>query len=242
MSRVLLFSGGIDCLASYAMLEGEVDALVYVDMGQKYGDVEANAALAVAGALGDSDKMSISTVMTGTRIEKDNAEIPMRNLLLVLLAGFHGNEVVVSIESGTDDNESKDRGAGFFKAVEGVYRGCGMDLTIANPVEGMTKVDEVGKIIDYFGRAFAESLLQKTFSCYNPDLEGTPCLACTACFRKFVALYANGVGGDWFMDIRSFRTLVEKYYERAMKLRSTNKRWEQYAGILSELLTNNERE
>lgn len=237
MAKVLLFSGGVDCLASFVKLKGEVDTLLFVNLGHKYAWEEYRAARRLAYSLRCGDKFVSVPWLLPDGVEKDNAEIPMRNLLLVQAAAYFGDQIFVSIESGTEQNESNDRSVEFFHKLQGLYKFAGNQIQITNLVGYMTKVREVTEIVKYFGDDEASQLLKGTFSCYNPA-EGEECLGCPACFRKYIALLANNIKwAERALDNPQFIDLVLSYYKRAVEQISHNLRWVEYKSIIENLAT-----
>ena len=225
----LLWSGGIDCLASYVMYKGKVDVLVCVDMRHKYARLERVAAWVVALELGIAEKIEdVSFPLLG-EFEKPNAEIPMRNVFLLMIAKLFASEVVISIELGSFENESDDRSMAFLSKMGGMLVGMDPHTVISNPVKTMTKVDEVRVILDYFGETRAIELLKKTYSCYSGKGR---CGKCKACIRTYLALRYWEIDCDgWFASNPSKSSTYEKYRVAVQAGKYPGKRGGQYQKV-----------
>jgi len=197
MKTVLLFSGGIDSLASYCILKNQgksVDKFLYLHFGVRYNREEVKAVYKLLQFLGEDEKYGwVDLDFVQGFEDAGTAEIPYRNLLAVVVAKYFGDKVVLSIEEGTQRNISRDRSDAFMRLLNRLYKYLDnkQRLSVVNPVRNLTKQDEVKVIKDYFGDK-AQEVIDMTFSCYFP-VDGKHCGNCPACIRKFFALYYNGL-------------------------------------------------
>jgi len=171
MNRVLLFSGGVDCIASYCLLDGKVDMFLYVHIAGRYSEAEYEAAMRVAYLMGEVDKLRMIPCPWLGKLEKENAELPYRNAFLIVVAKMYGNSVAISIESGTEKNESNDRSENFLQQASrmcSIMSGNPSYQTVLNPVSGLTKSDEVDVVLHYYGKERGQEILEAAFSCYTP--------------------------------------------------------------------------
>ena len=204
MSKVVLFSGGVDSLTSVLKLKKlTVDEFkcLYVDFGHRYKEAERNVVFELGWNLGlDVEFLDFRGI---GKFEKPDAEIPFRNDFLIMIAMMlDARDVFLSIEQGTEDNVSRDRSQEFMDRI-GSYLSwrVGDGVYVHNLVAEMTKQDEMKWILDNYGNR-GRMLLLKTFSCYNPvrAVGGIykMCGNCKACLRWYLA--GLGVGGerdDW---------------------------------------------
>lgn len=226
MSRVLLWSGGVDCLASLAVLEGKVDVLLYVDTGSRYSRVEMECARNLAAQAGMLYKFRCANARYMGEFEKASAEIPYRNAMLGLIASMYGDKVFLSIEAGTEENDSKDRNPEFFEKLNVLL--CAMSdkrPKVVNALAGVTKQEGVAFILDYF--PFGLSLLSKTYSCYRGGNES--CNACPACVRKWFALKGNGI--ELNRAVRESDVFLQ-YVKSVREGKYASRRGEEYKQIL----------
>lgn len=239
MRTVLLFSGGIDSLASYCLLKSwkeKIDVFLYVHLGVRYNYEEVTVAYRLLEFLGEERKYKYVDLDFVKEFEdKRTAEIPYRNLLLVVVAKYFGNRVVLSVEKGTQRNVSKDRSDVFMRLLNSLYKYLDSkeSLSVINPVRNFTKQDEVGVIKEYFGDK-AQKVIDMTFSCYFP-VRGKHCGNCPACIRKFFALSYNGLEFNNVIMNPVESEMFKEYADRIKKGVYKKKRGRQYKEVLRRL-------
>jgi 7-cyano-7-deazaguanine synthase in queuosine biosynthesis len=210
--------------------------LLYVDLGTKYSEIEKVRLSILVSYLG-IEKPLIEVPLSFVKdFEKGNGEVPYRNLLLITVAKMFGDEVVLSVEEGTQVNESNDRSDAFFNKVNDIFSYLdGYNSTIINPVRELTKIDEVKAILSYFGKKEGEKVLRMTFSCYSP-VSGRECGNCPACIRKFLALEYNHIEAAGLFGSNPLKSKVLKTYIKETKAgKYTGARGEQYKEVFKRL-------
>jgi 7-cyano-7-deazaguanine synthase in queuosine biosynthesis len=154
--------------------------------------------------------------------EKVDAEIPMRNLLLSMLAVLEGADKVWLV-CQSDEMSIPDRSERFFKDSSDLISFLvGRRVVVDTPFRTMDKTDMVA----WYGKSGnkIEDLLQ-TVGCYSYENGYGHCGNCPACFRRWVALMNNDIlpGYDLSEDIKDFyREVFSTYFE---KRQSRMKEW-----------------
>lgn len=186
MSRVLLYSGGLD---SYVAAElWEPDVLLYVALGHRYQAQEL-ATIAASGR----DVVVDDRLYLGD-LERDDAIIPLRNLYLAAIASHYGHTIALGALAGEVNPDKSHR---FRREAAQVLTTCysrsywsaGEAVLFEYPLAGWTKVQLVARYLDRGGDG--EALVARTRSCYAPST--LPCGWCSACVKRHVALTLNGL-------------------------------------------------
>lgn len=187
MKRVQLYGGGIDSVCIAHLFPPDVK--VYFNLGTVEAAREMKAARA-AGAVIDH-RLNLADQVLPNKI------LPARNLLLVAMASYYGNEIVLGSTAG-DTTRDKDStflqmstallqyvlGEDPVKALP--FHGYGMQVVA--PALRMTKSQLVEEYLKQHGNPQA---LLNSSSCYEGgDVE---CGVCRSCVRKYVALKLNGL-------------------------------------------------
>lgn len=186
MTRVLLYSGGMDSVA--ARLLWEPDVLVYVRMGTAYETPEMDRLPAGC---------EVVQMRELERWERPDGIIPLRNLFLVAAGAQFGEQVGLAATAG---DRVLDKSQTFADLASGLLSYLwqpqhwteGHEVQVVLPVKHLTKrqlVQQVGKLRGPPG----QMLLAASFSCYTPKPNGTECGACKPCARKWVAFAAEGL-------------------------------------------------
>ncbi len=184
--KCILFTGGIDSLSASVLLP-EYD-LVYCKIGHVYQQEELNAVLAM-GRLLQKDIKIIDAVNLGN-FEKDNANIPMRNLFLVMETILLGYTEIVMVAQ-KDEMTMLDKTPKFYKDTSALLSYLNeTTIKVFTPFEHMDKTQIVAKLLKTHPRAL--TLLKNSHSCYHP-VKGSECGNCSACYRKAIALVNNGL-------------------------------------------------
>ena len=200
---ILLFSGGMDSFIAYHYLSKP--KTLYVDLGHRYAPHEV-----------DMVKKLIPETIIDTRLnladwEEKDANIPLRNAFLIMIASKYDKDVVLVVQRG--EMSIPDRSPNFFnnfgKWLSFLW---GSERSISTPFFHMTKTQMVAW---YIQDANLKKDLLSTRSCYSPgDL---PCGACAACFRRWVAFINNGLSEEYENDITKYSGIPE--YINKMKLK-----------------------
>lgn len=199
--KILLFSGGIDSYVAWYYLDRP--KTVYFDLNTPYTRKEINVIR----------KLIPSTIIEkvidfSSRQEGDHAYVPYRNLHLALLANKYSDTIVIA---GLKDDKVNDKNERVFRQFS--YLMSDMmerKIVVMSPFWGMTKEQVVSWFFNVYGGP-KEDLLQ-TISCYTPT-SSNYCGECPACFRKFIALRANGIDDLRFHNMK----LMLDYKRKALE-------------------------
>jgi 7-cyano-7-deazaguanine synthase len=202
--EVLLFSGGVDSYIAWYYLGNP--NILYVDMGTKFSDMELKAIDRLATATCKVIEMSFLS-----EYEKEDADIPARNMYLALRAASEGYDKIWMVFQ-KDETSIPDRTKVFCQMASDLLSYLFQrEIIVDSPFWNMDKEEMVRW---YISNQFDVEELKKTVSCYNPIDGIDPCANCPACFRKFVALSLNGVTEDWYQRLVG-SDIVSEYKERA---------------------------
>lgn len=181
--EVLLFSGGMDSLIAWEFL-GQ-PASLYVDFGHKYAKQESERVRTI----GPKDRVLVYSGMKFGVFERDDAEIPQRNMYLAMLAANFGYDKIWIIAQ-KDEMSIPDRTPEFYqKASEMLTLLNEREIIVATPFEDMDKTDMVAW---WLNEGHSAETLLKTWACYHP-WKGEPCGNCGACLRRYVAFKNNDI-------------------------------------------------
>lgn len=200
--KILLFSGGIDSYVAWYYL-GQPKT-VYFDLNTPYTKNE----IAVIRNLIPTTIIE-KVIDFSTRQEGEHAYVPYRNLHLALLANRYSDTIVIA---GLKDDKVNDKNEKVFRQFS--YLMSDMmerKIVVMSPFWNMTKEQVVSWFLNVYG-GYKEDLLQ-TISCYTPRVSSAIpnyCGECPACFRKFVALRANGIGNLPFHNYNLMREYLDK--------------------------------
>lgn len=184
MTRVLLYSGGLDSWVARSMWQPDV--LLYAALGHRYQAAEL-ATIKRQGVLHTvDDRLHLGD------LERPDGIIPLRNLYLLMLATHYGHTVALGALAG---EVNPDKGEPFRLQAQQVLSTCyapsywsaGEQVRVHYPLAAYTKVQLVAAYLDNGGDG--DALVQQTRSCYQPgDL---PCGWCAACVKRHMALTLN---------------------------------------------------
>lgn len=191
VSRVLLYSGGIDshCLAWL----WHPDLLLYVRTGAPYEAVELDRVQAL-NASGELPAPLL--VVDGPMLQQyalPSALVPQRNALLCLYGAYYGNRIALGAVRGDRGN---DKDAKFVRNMSNLvahlwarqWWTAGVEKAVECPAIHQTKGQLLTMALEC-GMPAAHALAAP--SCY----EHGDCGRCAACLRKWVALRAAGL--EW---------------------------------------------
>lgn len=219
VNRLLCYSGGMDSFIAWHFCKRP--ATIYVPLGHKYECKEWQAICDTIPSTIYGSRMCLG------RYEKDDAWIPARNLILVLVAGAElemhkkenlgAGEIILVVQKG--EMSIPDRSAKFFMDVSKIVsEQMEMDIKVSTPFANMTKVEMVRWYLENIGDI---EKLRKTVGCFG-SISGKVlnpfrhCGGCASCFRRSVAFEANNVPLDNMKcDIRKWNGIEE--YIRKMK-------------------------
>jgi 7-cyano-7-deazaguanine synthase in queuosine biosynthesis len=177
MKTILLFSGGVDSYVAWHYLGKP--ATVYFDLRSRYTLTE----LIAVRKLIPTTLVDISLNLS--QREQPSAYVPFRNLLLACQAAHYGDEIVMA---GNADDVVSDKTEGIFKEFSDLLSKLeGREIRVTSPFWHMSKRELVRWYLDNVGDV---EPLRQTVACYSGR---EYCGACKSCFRKWVALYLNGI-------------------------------------------------
>jgi len=198
---LLLFSGGLDSYIAWNYL-GRPDT-IYFDIGHRYCAYELEKVKFFA------PKTIINTSLRLAEHEKKDADIPMRNAFLLMLSSYYDSELVLVVQRG--EMTIPDRSPKFFYEFQMWLSFLNnRPITITSPFFDMTKTQMVRWYIE---TGLSTEDLLYTRSCYSTG--ELPCGACSACFRRWVALTNNGLSEDYKNDILQYKEIPR--YIKEMK-------------------------
>ncbi len=198
VKKILCLSGGLDSLIAYYWLNEP--ATIFFDTGG-YADAEKEIVLKIA----PNTIIDKSLNFEDISVDK-NAFIPNRNLLFAARASQYANEVVIA---GVKDDLVGDKNPKAFEAMTEVLRTLNNnnEYNVISPFWGFSKVE----VVEWFLKNVdnAKELIELSLSCYSP-IDGQECMSCPSCFRKWNALWENGIKKD-FKNVK----LMEEYLQKA---------------------------
>lgn len=190
MKAVVLFSGGLDSLATAAKAReaGRDLALLHIQYGQRQARPEVHAAGALAALLGAPLRIIDLHAMRAIRAE--GKVIPGRNLMFLALAtawahGEGAGEVWIGA-CGADAADFPDCRPGFLEAVEVASRAGGVPVAVVSPLMATSKAETFGILRD---AGLLDQALATTHTCYEGNHHdqhawGFGCGACAACTTR----------------------------------------------------------
>ena len=220
--EVLLFTSGVDSYIAreYLISEGHDIDCLYFDHGGKYCMNEIRKINMLPFEVNISDHLKLDD------LERDDAYIPNRNLLMTIMAQSMGYEKVWlggSLSDRVGDNKADvfHRLSELMSTVNETY------INIDSPFYHCYKDDMVKWFVSK-KPSHRLDLAKDTFSCFNPlndpcktgiNVQGCEgefytdeCLCCSACFRKCAVLF----NGDIFIHFKR-KDVLECYEEQFRK-------------------------
>lgn len=223
--RVVLLSG-MDSFISWRYL-GSQDDCLYVHLSHRYAEKELHSLIEVA----KTTNMDLKFYYTdwGKR-ERDDAYLPFRNAHLCMIAADMGyQEIVLTTQKG--ELELFDRSPQFMDLMTALLSGeTNTCVEVSSPFENVTKQQMVKW---YLNEGYDPELLLKTPGCYS-DSDAFYCGACPCCFRKAIALEANGVSVEKHMpNVWKWKGIAE-YVEKMKSGKYEIDRTEETKKVLEE--------
>lgn len=205
--HVLLFSGGIDSFCARRYLtsgrhKGWLKYL-YFDLGTPYTKKEVEYVKKVEpGIIIDDSLRFLGETQIGSK-----AFVPYRNVFLAMRAASLGFERIWI--AGVKDDQVNDKSeVAFldFSAFLSRYSIEGQVVRISSPFWHLTKAEVIHLMLE---KQFVtrEDLLS-TVACYSEE-DTNYCGKCNCCFRKWIALRANGIQQDFHNE-----AMIEEYYQK----------------------------
>lgn len=206
--RVILFSGGLDSFMTWWALKDENPVCVYFGLNHKYQNKELQAIEKLEARV-PKLKVTRDFNLDLSDYEEEDSYIPLRNLFLIQLASFYGDEVYITVQAGEQTIPDR-KPANLTKAGKLIELIGGKDYFKVIPYfTNLTKTEMVKKYIEF--HQGNPNFLKLTSSCYN----GSNCGDCPACFRRWVALSLNSID-DYYMVPPWKTQTARNYVERAI--------------------------
>jgi len=206
--KVILFSGGLDSFIGWHYL-GKPRA-VYVDLNSRYSHKERTTVEKLAKLC--SMELIIDKTLDIRPWEEPNANIQMRNMFLLMIGTYYGNEVYLIVQQG--EMSIPDRTKQFFlnaqQLVNYLWEDKKRPIKFDSPFWYMTKADMVKWYLD---QGLDPENLKRTVSCYSS--EGKQCGQCSSCFRRWIAFEYNNIHEEYDNDITKYKKIPE--YVKNMK-------------------------
>lgn len=185
MTKVLLFSGGLDSYALRHLYRPDVS--LYINLGTDYAKVE----------MAKLDHRTTVVDFPGLLpFERPDRIIPLRNLFLVAIAAQYGNEIAMAATAGDRVRDKTPEFAARASSLLGYLMGdywaeTERQYQVVLPVKHLTKRQLIQVYVQDGGDP--EELAARSFSCYRPTRELRACGECKPCYRKWVAFRLNGI-------------------------------------------------
>ena len=209
---ILLFSGGLDSYIGWHFLKKP--KTLYIGLGHRYMTHEI-----------EKVRMLVPDTIIDTRLnladwEERDANIPLRNAFLVMIASKYDKSVGLILNKGEMD--IPDRSIQFLNEFTNLLTFLWGHLTpVFTPFFDVTKTDMVRW---YLKQGLRASDLIATRSCYSPS--DNPCGNCAACFRRWVAFTNCELEEKYDQPIKNFDGL-KKYVDKMQRGLYDEKRTEE---------------
>jgi len=201
---ILLFSGGLDSYIAWHYLKKPTT--LYCDLGHRYASQEVEAVRELIPSTIIDTRLNLSDK------EERDANIPLRNAFLVMIASYYSEEIVLVVQKGEMD--IPDRSNIFFKgAGRSLTYLHGRKIEVLSPFKRFTKSEIVNWYSEYYWGP--NDHLLKTRSCFGAG--DKPCGACDACFRRWVAFTNNGIKEEYEKDILLYERIRSHYIPKMLK-------------------------
>jgi len=195
--KIILFSGGLDSLIAWDLTGRRLPA-VYYAIGHRYQDMEVETIQRLTDNIPNLHVVIQYTLDLGEQEYKDG-HIPYRNLLLASMAAAEADShhQPLDIYLGALRGEvSRDKSRRFFREITRLLSYTeGKRVRVIAPFVKYTKTQLVEEYLRRHGKQHTDEL-RMTRSCYGMneyDEQIVGCGECQACFRRWVAMYLNGI-------------------------------------------------
>jgi len=232
-SIVQLFTPGLDSFLAYYQLQQkykkESIRRIYIDIKSRYSQYEID----FLKNLYSDEEIEIISNIDLSKIEKENAHVPNRNILLITLVQSITNCDVIYI-NGVKDDRVSDNTFDFRKSMSNLLSSVSeKDVQVKSILDNCEKSTLVEQYIQNGNNKL--DLLEKTYSCYNKEFyieenlsifeqikfntripefreigkfNVHGCLECVACYRRMCALTFANI----FVPFYNFK-LSKEYYD-----------------------------
>lgn len=194
MKEVLLYSGGMDSYIAWHYLNKP--KTLFVNLKHRYNLKEVSAV---------KKTIPETIIFNGLdlgKFEKSDADIPLRNLYLAMIAVSEGFEKIWLVVQ-KDETSIPDRTPEFFKSASEVLSELAeKEIIVDSPFMHMDKTDMT---IWYKENVGDIEALDSTVGCYNEDYRH--CGNCGACLRRWVAFSNAGIKPDY-----DLKPEIKKFY------------------------------
>ena len=170
---------------------GEPDCLYVLQEGNPYAQQELDA---IGRLVRRIPSLRVQAVGGSPQppVESDG-HVQHRNLSLIVTAAQYSDVIMIGALRG---ETSPDKSRSFMRAAEvALSKSERRQVHVLAPLKGLTKTQALRRHIKRWPQD--QPVLMQTYSCYRGD----ECGECQACFRRWVALYLNGV--EWWTDFTS---------------------------------------
>jgi len=207
---ILLFSGGLDSYIAYHYLgwynPGIKISTLYCDLGHRYAVHEV-----------EKVKELIPTTIIDTRLnladwEEKDANIPMRNAFLSMIASHYDREIILVVQKG--EMEIPDRTQKFMEDISKLITRLKVPSRACKIWSPFTQMTKASMVQWYLITGLSEQKLLKTRSCYSAGEK--PCGKCSACFRRWVAMSLNDLHEEYESPIL-LNEKIPDYIRKMMK-------------------------
>lgn len=211
--RILLYSGGLDSYIAYHYLE--TPQTLYMAIGHKYENWELEAVRSTL------PQTIVNTDLELGKWEEDDANLPMRNALLCMMAAYYSDTIYLVVQKG--EMTIPDRSHKFFYEFPNWLSFLNnRQIQVSTPFTEMTKTEMVAW---YLRQGLPPEDLYSTRSCFSLE-HSQPCGVCAACFRRWVAFTNNGISEAYVKPV-SEGPMIDKYIKGVEERKYTGKRAEE---------------
>lgn len=190
MKKVLLYSGGMDSWLIDKLWKPDVKLFFNIGTNNSNNELERVKRC--------NDVTIIDLPLSEFEQPNNNYFLPLRNLHFITYAAHYGDVICLG---ATGSSTHKDKNEVFTTLSENVINYLlSEDSSRTEPVRIVTPFKNMSKtlILSQYLREGGDinKCFEETFSCYNPDKNGKPCMKCSSCLSKFTAFYNNGYQFD----------------------------------------------
>ena len=193
--KILLYSGGMDSWLIDKLWKPDIK--LYINIKGDYSKEEIRRL--------PSDVKVIDFSFLGEQ-ELENKFVPLRNLYFLMMASHYGDEVCLGATAG--DWGNKDKTPEFLDETEKMLKYLWNDKKVKKDIKvckDFVYKSKAQLIKEYLSQGgTVEEIKESTFSCYTPT-DGSECMNCYPCFRKFALLYSLGYKYDENIEQRMWK-------------------------------------